>query len=177
MDKTAIIHLLVEKHDAFGKYINGLTDEEYQHCDQEKWTAEKQLEHIVLCLKPLVQVFSMDKKTIEQTFGKTERESVTYDVLLGQYLQKLNEGGKAPARYVPETTIQNQKEQLINELNVIVKKLCSLIELFAEQELDQLCIPHPLLGNLTMREMLYNTIYHVEHHQQQAVQNLKNKSV
>ncbi len=29
---------------------------------------------------------------------------------------------------------------------------------------DRTLLPHPLLGKLTVREMLYFTIYHVEHH-------------
>lgn len=31
-------------------------------------------------------------------------------------------------------------------------------------ELDKYILPHPLLGKLTIREMMYFTIYHVEHH-------------
>jgi len=33
-----------------------------------------------------------------------------------------------------------------------------------EDDLDRVMLPHPLLGKLTLREMLFFTIYHVEHH-------------
>jgi hypothetical protein len=39
--------------------------------------------------------------------------------------------------------------------------------------LDLLILPHPLLGKLTLREMLYFTLYHVEHHEKQVLENLK----
>jgi hypothetical protein len=33
-------------------------------------------------------------------------------------------------------------------------------------------LPHPLLGKLTIREMLYFTVYHGEHHRLHTEQNL-----
>ncbi|NBX80802.1 MAG: DinB family protein, partial [Flavobacteriales bacterium] len=35
---------------------------------------------------------------------------------------------------------------------------------FTEDDLDKYVLPHPLLGKLTLREMLCFTIYHVKHH-------------
>ena len=55
----------------------------------------------------------------------------------------------------------------------LIEKLNKEIEVFTEEELDTLLIPHPLLRNISLREMLYNAIYHVEHHQKQAENNLK----
>ena len=34
----------------------------------------------------------------------------------------------------------------------------------SEHKLDRCILPHPLLGKLTLREMIYFTIYHMEHH-------------
>jgi len=48
-----------------------------------------------------------------------------------------------------------------------VQALARRIDRFSETQLDQLILPHPLLGKLTLREMLYFTIYHVQHHQKQ----------
>jgi hypothetical protein len=99
----------------------------------------------------------------------------TYEALRQEYIEKLGAGGKAPERYLPERVAPEQKPVLCATLAETVKDLCAKIENFTEQELDTLCIPHPLLGNLTMREMLYNAIYHVEHHHTSARQNLKSK--
>ena len=173
MNKQAIIDLLIENHTSFISYINSLTTEEYSFSYQQKWTAGQQLEHIVLCVKPLVQVFSMDKPAIAQTFGVADRPGITYDALLTNYKEKFKEGGKAPERFVPETVSPDQRELLSETLKKLTNELCSKVNSFTEQELDSLCIPHPLLGKLTLREMLYNAIYHVEHHQAQAKRNIK----
>ena len=168
MNKRVIIRLIVENYSSFVVYINGLTAEEYAFSNDQKWTAGQQSEHIVLCVKPLVQVFSMDKAAIAQTFGRADKPGRSYEVLLDDYLVKLHEGGRAPERYVPVITQANQKEALCETLAKLVKDLCSKIETFNEDELDNLLIPHPLLGNITLREMLYNAIYHVKHHEAQA---------
>ncbi len=47
------------------------------------------------------------------------------------------------------------------------------VDSFSEAQLDALILPHPLLGKLTLREMLYFTIYHVQHHEKQALHNIQ----
>jgi DinB superfamily len=175
MNKQTIINLLNENYSSFVNYINQLTPAEYMFSYQLKWTAAHQLQHIILCVKPLVQVFSLDKMVIEKQFGITDRQNLTYEILLSQYLKKLQEGGKAPVQFLPEIALQNEQQNITESLLQLVKDLCLNIETFTENELDTLLIPHPLLGNLTFREMLYNAIYHVTHHQQQAEENLKYK--
>jgi DinB family protein len=173
MNNQTIIHQLTENYASFIDYINSLSPAEYSFSAPNKWNAAQQLEHTVLCVKPLVQVFSMDKIALKQTFGSTDKPGRTYDGLLGEYLVKLNDGGKAPERFVPKTTAPEQRAALCETLNKSIEDLCSKIETFSDQELDTLQIPHPLLGNITLREMLYNAIYHVKHHQAQIEENLK----
>ncbi len=175
MNKQEIGELLTKNYQSFINYINDLTPQEYAFSYQQKWSAAQQLEHIVSCVKPLVQVFSMDKLAIEQNFGVTDKPSRSYDVLIKDYSEKLDRGGKAPNRYVPETVLPEQRKELSNTLKKMIIELCTKIETFTEQELDTLCIPHPLLGNLTLREMLYNAAYHVQHHEELAKQNINER--
>jgi len=177
INKQGIIELLTKNHDSFISYIAGLTAEDYAYSHQQKWTAGQQLEHIVLCVKPLEQVFKMEQSAIAQTFGLPDKPGSSYEALLAAYLEKLKAGGSAPARYVPETGEVDQRPQLSESLRNMVSELCSLIDRFEEQDLDRLCIPHPLLGNLSLREMLYNAIYHVTHHHAMAQRHLESRKV
>ncbi len=172
MNKQDIIDLLKSNYSSFVDYINTLSADEYSYSNQQKWTAGQQLEHLVLCVAPLVRVFSMDKLAIAQTFGQTDRNSRTYDELLNDYLQKFREGGKAPERFVPPANTFGQKAVFCSTLLQSIDELCTKIETFSEEELNTLQIPHPLLGNLTLREMLCNAAYHVKHHQSQAERHL-----
>lgn len=175
MKKVEIKNLLEKRYSNFAEYISSLSKEEFLFTYQSKWSAGQQIKHVVLCVKPLVQVFGMPKMTIEQKFGVTESTSRTYDELLVIYLQKLKKGGKAPNQYVPDGVLENKKSELIKTLQELLEKLKSEIDVFSEKELDTLCVPHPLLGNISLREMLLNAIYHVEHHQNQTKKNLKYK--
>tara|TARA_R110002050_G_scaffold144363_2_gene269893 strand:- start:14529 stop:15056 length:528 start_codon:yes stop_codon:yes gene_type:complete len=165
MNKTEIKNSLERRYLALVNYINGLSNAEFTFSYESKWTAGQHLKHIVLCVNPLVQVFGMPNTIIEQNFGTTKTESRTYDELLAVYIEKLNKGGKAPSQYVPEIVSENEKSELLKTLPKLIEKLNAEIDTFTENELDTLCIPHPLLGNISLREMLYNAIYHVEHHQ------------
>ncbi len=174
MNKHAIIELFKEKYIRFIHYINSLPTDNYNYSYNQKWTAGQQLQHIVLCVKPLVQVYGMEKNVIEKTFCITTRQGRAYEELKAEYLLKLGSGGLAPEKYVPKDDIAPAREVLVETLQNMVQTLCAEIETFTEQELDTLCIPHPLFGLLTLREMLYNAGYHVEHHQEITIRYLKN---
>ena len=175
MNKHTIIELFKEKYTRFIDSINSLSQDDYHYSYRQKWTAGQQMQHIVLCVKPLVQVYGMEKSAIEKSFGSTDRLGRTYEELKAEYLLKLVSGGLAPEKYVPKDDIAPGREVLVKTLHNMVQKLCDEIETFTEQELDKLCIPHPLFGLLTLREMLYNASYHVEHHGELAILYLKNR--
>jgi hypothetical protein len=171
MELEKIILRINENHQSFIDYISHLSKAEFEFRKGDKWTAGQHLAHIVLALKATLNVFSMDKSIIQQNFGRTERQSRSYEVLQSDYQKKTIGGGKAPIRFIPETITIDQEQSLIEKLTYLTKELGLQIGTFSEQELNSLLIPHPLLGDVTLREMLYNVAYHVEHHQLQAIAN------
>ena len=72
-------------------------------------------------------------------------------------------GNSQKNKKVAEEFKEKLKEKLKNE----VLNLCLSIEKISEEDLDYYLLPHPILGKLTLREMLYFTIYHVKHHEKQ----------
>jgi DinB superfamily len=175
MNKPAIIAALTESYTAFTEYMYQLTPEAFVFRFQEKWTAGQQLAHMVLCVKPLVQVFGMDTSQMAAQFGATDRPGRSYTALATEYRQKLSEGGKAPGRFVPEPVTPDEKDMLCETLTTLINSLCNRLDPFEESDLDRLRLPHPLLGDLSLREMLYNAIDHVQHHQAQSKACLNNR--
>jgi hypothetical protein len=175
MNKPQIIQLLQQKHNAFIAYIQTLTVEEFLYAPTGKWTAAQQLDHIHKSVKPLTQAMGYPKFVPRLLFGKANRPSKTYEQLIKRYNEKLALGGRASGQFVPPTIAANQKDALIKLIVASVNKLCKRIEKFSETELDILILPHPLLGKITIREMLYFTAYHVEHHENIIKRDLKNK--
>ncbi|MGB5026411.1 MAG: DinB family protein [Saprospiraceae bacterium] len=177
MNQEQIISELQKNHQSFIAYLNALSEEAFNFKYLDKWTAGQQLAHIVLCVKPLVTVFGLERTMLEQKFGKLNRAGLSFDQLLAAYLEKFTEGGKAPENYVPEEITFEKRAVLIQNLEELISELCRKLSHFTEDDLDSLCIPHPLLGMLSLREMLYNAIYHVEHHHKAAIRNLQYQSI
>jgi hypothetical protein len=66
----------------------------------------------------------------------------------------------------------DQKPALVQSISNEIKWLSEKLDKFTEEELDKYILPHPLLGKLTIREMMYFTIYHVLHHQMMTERDL-----
>jgi hypothetical protein len=173
MKRELIKRLLSENHASFIDYINSLTKEKFLFAPQNKWTAGQQLDHIYLSAKPVALALSLPHFFLRLAFGKANRPSRTYEDLVKKYLTKLENGGKATRRFIPKAINVDQKESITKALNKSITTLCTKIEKFSEQELDTLVLPHPLMGKLTIREMLYFTIYHVTHHHAITKRNLE----
>lgn len=171
MDIPSLKSKLLANHQLFTTHISNLTSEAFLLSRNNKWTAGQQLEHIYLSVKPVRQALSLPKFLLKFIFGKANRESRSYDDLVKKYLQKLESGGRAPGRFVPKSVHYAKRENLVMALDKEVNKLCSKLNRYTESELDTYIIPHPLLGKLTLREMIYFTIYHVTHHLEQTKQN------
>ena len=165
MEKSEIQARLIRDHAAFADFIGNLPDVLANHSMPGKWTPLQQLSHIMKSVSPVKIAFILPKFVVHAFFGRANRPSRSYDELVAKYKAKLEAGGKSTTRFLPDSTCDRIQLQDAVERNI--KVLTERIDRFTERELDQLILPHPLLGKLTFREMLYFTIYHVEHHHSQ----------
>jgi hypothetical protein len=164
MTKQEIILHLKNNHLAFIEYINTLNENDFLYAPEAKWTAGQQLDHIHRSTSPVLLALSLPKFMLKLLFGKSNRPSKTYDALIEKYNNALTKGGKASGRFIPKAVGFNDKQRLITALTKTINQLSSKTENLTELELDTYILPHPLLGKLTLREMLYFTAYHVKHH-------------
>ena len=162
--KPQIISALNEKIDAFNNYIEPLSKEQFEGAPNGKWSAGQNLDHLIRAIKPLQLAYSLPKFALLILFGKTNRPSRTYDELVTKYKTKLLAGGKASGPFIPPVIIFDKKQTLIRKYEEQKQKLIAKVEKQSEKDLDTYILPHPLLGKVTLREMLYFTIHHNEHH-------------
>ncbi len=172
MTKSEIQQQLHDNHFRFIKHIVYLSDLDFLHSNNGKWTAGQQLEHLVKSVRPVNLALLLPSFFLTLVFGKANRPSKSYEALVEKYKQKLTAGGKASAPFVPKSVTISDREKLSNKLHSLTNSLLRRVDSFSEKQLDTFILPHPLLGKLTLREMLYFTIYHVEHHEKQTLQNL-----
>jgi len=153
--------------------VFGLTNDQFLISKNDKWTPGQHLEHIYLAVKPIRQILSLPKFLLKLIFGQANRESKNYTELVKIYLLKLENGGRASGRFIPKNVTVEKGQKLKFNLTNEMKWLFSKLDKFTENELDKYILPHPLLGKLTLREMLFFTIYHIEHHEKLIKRNLK----
>ncbi|HRI21108.1 MAG TPA: DinB family protein [Panacibacter sp.] len=173
MTKQEIIQRLKENHQSFTSFISLLDEKDFLFTVNDKWTPGQQAEHILRAVKPVVLAFRLPLFLLMVIFGNANRPSRSYAGLADRYHEKLAGGGKASGRFIPPSVAYNQKNKTCCGITNAVEALCNNVAKVKEEDLDNYILPHPLFGKLTMREMLYFTIYHVYHHQNNIKELLK----
>jgi hypothetical protein len=172
MDLSTIQQELLLHHRDFIHGLQPLTEKEFQYAPVGKWNAGQQLDHIRMSVKPLNHALTLPAVLLRMLFGKANRPSRAYDELVSRYRQKLQGGGAAPRRFQPKGCSFEGRVDMAKSLMKEVEGVSQKMGKFSEADLDKLILPHPLLGKVTLREMLYFTIYHVQHHGKQVDDNL-----
>ena len=76
----------------------------------------------------------------------------------------LKNGVKAVELFIPELDLNANIDVLVNQGKDLLATLISNLQNWSEEEFEIYNCPHPVLGKFTVREILYFTIYHVQHH-------------
>lgn len=170
MNKETIQQQLQSQYKAFIQTVDTLDELKYSAAPQGKWNAGMQLEHLCKSVVPVNLAMSLPIFLTRLLFGKANRPSRSFEVLVEKYQSKLAAGGRASAPYVPGQSRFSDRNKWTQKLQGQVNRLVIKVDGFSENQLDELLLPHPLLGKLTLREMLYFTIYHAQHHQNSVLQ-------
>ncbi len=171
MNRIELSDKLISAHTDFIQFLGSLGEEAFSFSAAEKWNAGQQLDHIARSVTPVNNAMDLPDDFLREKFGEAGRVSRTFEELVQYYQQKLAEGGKASGPFVPPPAIAfADRTALLENLRGTVSALSEKITKSTEEKLDRYQLPHPLLGMLTIREMLYFTTYHVTHHQH-SVQN------
>ena len=163
-NKSEIIDALDKNVNAFNQFILSLDKVQFENATDGKWSAGQNLDHLILAIKPLQPAFSLPKFMLTFLFGKANRPSTAYDALVEKYNSKLSAGGKASGRFIPPTILYERKDALVKKYDDQKEKLIKKIKKQSEKDLDNYILPHPLLGKITLSEILFFTIYHNMHH-------------
>ncbi len=165
---TSKISMETALKDAFKKvseFINGLTEQQYQQRPDGKWSPAEHFSHLTKSAYPVTSALKQPK-FIFRAFGTSKTGSVSMEDLEKRYRQLLSEGVKAPKGMVPVEKDLLDKTRMLNNWETIINKFRPRLEKWSENDLDKYKAPHPALGKITFREMLYFTIFHTRHHLQ-----------
>jgi uncharacterized damage-inducible protein DinB len=138
----------------------------------EIWSASDNVDHLIRSHKPISKALKLPKFTLQAMFGKPERGSKTYEEICEVYRVEIAKGAQASGRFLPEqqSLVENAEEKKTELLEQWSKASTELVETAGKwnaSDLDGYLLPHPLIGKLTIREMLFFTIYHNLRHPSQ----------
>jgi len=163
-DKKFIIDLLNAHTDLLVRFVNQQSQESFTKSINEKWSVGQNLEHLIRSLSPVNQALLLPSFVLRIAFGKPNRKPRSYQELIERYHQKLSAGGTAPGAFIPEIVSWEQKEKKVTDFKIQKNWMIKRLGSWNEKQLDQYLLPHPLLGKITIREMLFFSAYHIQHH-------------
>lgn len=162
--KQEIAACLLESSRSFINCIDDMSDERFfSPAGKSEWSPAQHVDHLIRSSGAVDKALSYPR-FILKIFGAPNRAGKTYDELKKRYREKLGAGGKASGRYIPASASKIDRNKARAKYQKISERLMLKASSIDEPELDHYLLPHPLLGKLTLREMLFFTIYHTYHH-------------
>lgn len=162
--KEAISDQIVENAEKLYAWVEAQSLSAFEKGPEGKWTTGQHLEHLIRSVVPLNQAFLLPNVVYRLLFGKPNRPPRDYEGLVSRYKEKLSKGGQASGRYIPPVIPVSEKHALLNRFLKEYKLLARKTLRWQDSKLDHYLLPHPLLGKVTVREMLFFTTYHLQHH-------------
>jgi hypothetical protein len=140
------------------------------------WSPADNVRHLLKSNRPVAQALATPKALLALRFGFGLRDSVPYSELRARYLSLLATGVTAgrftPAPLNPSEQSEEHRRSMMATMDTVFENLTTAASKWREWQLDLLRLPHPALGKLTVREMLFFTIYHNTHHVENVVRKM-----
>ncbi|MBC7876682.1 MAG: DinB family protein [Anaerolineales bacterium] len=166
--KETIINEIKSSNQRAIEWFNTIPVDQFFIRNGEVWSASDNVDHLIKAVKPIALALKMPRFGLQTMFGKAEHPSRTYDEICKTYADEISKGAQASGRFLPnqESPVQpeQQKKELLDQLVKANNSLLSALEKWQDLELDEYQLPHPIVGKLTIREMLFFSIYHTLRH-------------
>lgn len=166
MKKEAIAELLEEKHQELFNWLEKQPDDNWENGPENKWTVGQQILHLVNSLQMLNNALSYPRFFLKYKFGTCNREARDYETVAKKYQEKLLVNQERAKIFNQKLKIPKQKDRdrLLTRLQIQSKKLQYKVRKISDVNLDTLVLPHPLMGKMTIREIIMWTAHHTAHH-------------
>lgn len=166
MEKQAIADLLEKKHQILFNWLEKQPNDNWEKGPDNKWTVGQQILHLVNSLQALNKALSYPRFFLKYKFGLCNRELRSYKTIVEKYEHKLLQNSERARVFNQKLKkpLQKDRERLLTKLQIQSKKLQYKVNKISDVNLDTLVIPHPLMGKMTVREIIMWTAHHTEHH-------------
>ena len=109
----------------------------------------------------------MTPLNLKWKFGNPNRPLRTYDERLHTFntaLASVSGKAVAPSPFQSEEGKTFDRDDMVSHWDNTFQKFDRRLHKWSDKNIDRVLLPHPLLGKIMMREMLFFTHVHTEHH-------------
>jgi hypothetical protein len=163
-----IAQALRELHAGSTAYLDGIPTAEFFESQATKWSPAEHARHLHKSVRPLVMALALPRLLLRLRFGTHRGDSRTFSEVRDAYRARLALGyGANPHAPRPRDIPADAKgwrRDIMRQWTASVDALAAGIGRWNEPALNRYRLPHPLLGALSVREMLLFTLYHNAHH-------------
>jgi len=176
--RAEILQQITEVEAEVASFFGSLSLAEFVLRQEQAWTPAEHLRHLDTSVAAVAAGLGVPKLLLRLRFGRSREPSRDYAYVQQSYRRALSRGGGASGKYVPkpedlsETEAEARRRQILTRWAEVNRRLLQALDRWGERDLDRLRMPHPLLGLLTVREMLFFTLYHNRHHVEAAKRRL-----
>ncbi len=149
-------------------YLATLPDPQFFAPQGAAWPPADHIRHLQGSSTPLALALKLPRWMLRLRFGTHHGPSRSFVDIREAYRGHLARGAQA-GRYTPSTEAAPgdpaaRRNEIMTGWAAATVELQNALRRWPEPALDHEQLPHPILGMLTVREMLSFTVYHTAHH-------------
>ena len=177
MNKKELIEKLYIEKDSLINFINSIDEKSFTYKPSiEKWSCAEQAVHLITSTGSSILPYKLPGFLVKLLFVTYKQNIKSYDELVALYNSKLNNGAKASGKYANTDKAKSyDKKSITSKLDNTYKNFIQAVEKCEDAKLDRCQVPHPLLGKISLRDLIYFTIYHTAHHTENMKEMLRLK--
>ncbi len=166
--RDEIAAALTRLHEESTAYWSAFSTAEFFAPLGTAWSPADNVRHLTRSIRPVAQALRTPKVVLWVTFGIARRPSRSFEEMRRTYDGVLAGGAKA-GRFAPSERalpqdLEEWRREIMRQREDAAGALVANLGRWSERALDRARLPHPLMGKLTVREMLFFTLYHNLHH-------------
>ncbi len=166
-----ILTALRTHRDEAEAFFSELPLDEFLTPQGDRWSPADHLRHLTKSVRPVANALRLPRFVLGVLFGRAVGPGRAFEPLREVYQGKLADGAQA-GRFAPSqrplpTQASEQevyRRRVMEHWRAASQALEAEVPRWSEAALDRYRLPHPVLGKLTVREMLLFSVYHAAHH-------------
>jgi hypothetical protein len=180
LSRTEIVETFRNVREWGSRFWNGIAAEMFFVSRDGAWSPADHVRHLIKSNRPVAGALTMPKALLLIRFGIAFRPSRSYSGLRDVYREALDGGLKAggfsPRPLATDEQTFAERDKILTSWACTLGTLAEATTNWSDRSLDRLRLPHPGLGLLTVREMLFFTLYHNTHHVHGAASRLAERT-